>query len=384
MELDRLVKTHALLLYALVLAGCAAPDVAPTPTPPATRAAPTSAPPAEEPAARLEPFASGFARPLLLTHDAEGALYVLEQDGRIWRLQEDARELWLDLDENVNSAGNEQGLLGLAWEPEGGRAYVSYTRNDGHSVLSRLDAQKREEVLLVVAQPYGNHNGGHVAFGPDGFLYYGLGDGGAGNDPQGNGQDPHALLGSLLRLDVSGESGYEVPHDNPFVDGGGAAQVWAKGLRNPWRFSFDRATGDLFLADVGQGAWEEIDYVPAGTRGPLNFGWAAYEAHERNALRQAFSDVTPPVHAYPLRVDGHCAVIGGHVYRGSASPSLAGAYLFGDHCSGEIWTLRYVESEWRVQLLLDTELSITSFGEDAEGEMYVVARQGTVYRLVAR
>ncbi|HVM45961.1 MAG TPA: PQQ-dependent sugar dehydrogenase, partial [Candidatus Thermoplasmatota archaeon] len=354
----------ALLVACLALAGCAAPAVEPTPAPPTGRA-PTATPP-EAPASalRLEPALDGFSRPLLLTHDGTGALYVAEQDGRIWRIERGERALWLDIDEQVGSSGNEQGLLGLAFEPGTRRAYVSYTDNGGDSILSRLHEDGREEVILRVDQPYSNHNGGHVAFGPDGHLYYGLGDGGSANDPQGNGQDPDALLGSLLRLDVSGESGYEAPPDNRY------AEVWAKGLRNPWRFTFDRATGDLYIADVGQGAREEINYVRAGTPGGLNFGWPAYEGTQRRELRAAFSPVTPPVHEYPLRVEGRCAVIGGHVYRGAAEPGLQGAYLFGDHCSGEIWGLRFEEGEWRAALLLASGLNITSFGEDAEGEMY--------------
>ena len=384
MDVDRRVRAFPLTLtVALLLAGCATPDVVPTPTPPATRTAPTSSAAPEGTEVRLELVADGFSRPLGLTHDAEGALYVVEQDGKIWKLSGNERALWLDLDERVGSQGNEQGLFGLAFEPGSARSYVSYTDVEGNSVLSRLDADLREEVILRVDQPYGNHNGGHIAFGPDGYLYFGLGDGGSGGDPHGNGQDPNALLGSLLRLDVSGASGYDAPPDNPYVGGGGKPEVWAKGLRNPWRFSFDRATDDLYIADVGQGAWEEIDYVPAGTGAGMNLGWAAFEANERNNLRAAFSEVTPPVHAYPLRVDGHCAVVGGHVYRGAASPALEGEYLFGDHCSGEIWGLRFVEGAWRVRLLLDTELNITSFGEDAEGEMYVVDRGGAIYRVLA-
>ena len=372
------------LLLALLAAGCTS-GVAPTPAPaslPGASTPDTGGP--DAPAARgvsLEPFLHGFSRPLLLTHDAEGALYVVEQDGRIWRVEEDAREAWLDIDAKVGSLGNEQGLLGLAFDGDG-RAYVSYTDNEGDSVLARyVDGQ--EEVILRVDQPYGNHNGGHVAIGPDGYLYFGLGDGGSGNDPHGNGQDPNALLGSLLRLDVDWPTGYEVPPDNPYVGGGGRSEVWAKGLRNPWRFSFDRGTGDLYIADVGQGAREEIDFVPAGAAGGLNFGWAAYEGSERRELRSAFSEVTPPVHDYPLREEGRCAIVGGHVYRGVREPALTGAYLFGDHCSGEIWALRFVDGAWAVALLLDSDLNITSFGDDAEGEVYVVDRSGGIYRLRA-
>lgn len=420
MELDARLKhqgrgaarVRLVLLCALVLlaAGCSTPApqapslttpvgtttgttaTGPTPggTTPATGPISTT-PPSPGPATGVDLtlVADGLAAPTLLVDVPGVGLVAGEQDGRLVRLHD--KTVLLDIRDRVGSGG-ERGLLGFAPHPDDPRVGIaSYTDQAGDSVLSRFmqvgDGDGAafdpagEEVLLRVDQPYANHNGGHVAFGPDGFLYYGLGDGGSGGDPHGNGQDKDALLGSILRLDV-GVSGEARPAaGNPYVDAEGADEVWAKGLRNPWRFSFDRANGDLFIADVGQGAREEIDYVAAGTPGGLNFGWPAYEGNERHALRPAFSEVTPPVHDYPLREQGRCAIIGGHVYRGEREPALDGSYLFGDHCSGEIWSLRFEEGAWTVRLLLDSELNITSFGEDADGEVYVVDRGGAILRI---
>jgi glucose/arabinose dehydrogenase len=238
---------------------------------------------------------------------------------------------------------------------------------------------------LEIEQPYPNHNGGGVAFGPDDFLYVALGDGGSGGDPLGNAQNTSSFLGKLLRLDVDQEQGYAVPPDNPFAGGGGVPEVWVYGLRNPWRFSFDRRTGDLYIGDVGQGSWEEIDYLPAGHPGGANFGWNYREgAHPYGDANPPESlDLIDPIAEYG-RDQGY-SVIGGLVYRGKQLPEWEGIYLFGDYGSGYIWGLfRSQDNSWEKQLLFQTGSSITSFGEDELGELYYVDQGGGLYQLVNR
>lgn len=280
---------------------------------------------------------------------------------------------------------NEGGLLGLAFSPEfgsDGRVYVYYTAGDPRrSVLSRFrvvgDAIDvgSETVLLEVPQPYGNHNGGQIAFGPDGYLYVGLGDGGSGGDPEGNGQDVSTLLGSILRLDVSGE-GNTVPPDNPFVDTrGGRPEIYAYGLRNPWRFSFDRATGDLWAGDVGQNTWEEVDRIEAGG----NYGWNVMEGLE---CYESSDCETSGLEA-PRAVYGHdegCSVTGGYVYRGTSMPELDGWYVYGDYCSGMIWAVNTADDSAPV-LLAEGGMPIASFGETPDGELLVVTFMNSVLRL---
>ena len=300
---------------------------------------------------------------------------------------------FLDIRERVNDAGNEEGLLGLAFDPafvENGYFYVYYTASrPRRSVVSRFSVGKddpnradpdSELVFLEVEQPYRNHNGGHIAFGPDGMLYVGLGDGGSSGDPRGNGQDTSTLLGSILRIDVSvldQLGGYAAPPDNPFAAGEGTArgEIWAYGLRNPWRFSFDRETGDLWAADVGQNLYEEVDIIGPG----LNYGWNVMEGS--HCFRRESCDsrgLEMPVAEYGR--DGGCSVTGGYVYRGRRMPSLYGAYLYADFCSGKIWALRHDGAAVTEQMLIaDTGLSISSFGEDPSGEVYVVTFEGAVY-----
>ncbi len=339
---------------------------------------------------RLEPVVTrGLAQPVYVTHagDGSGRLFVLEQAGRI-RVVEDGRlrpEPFLDITDRV-LAGGERGLLGLAFHPRfpaNGRYFVNYTRRpDGATVIAEFRAgrdaatpQPAERVLLTVAQPYANHNGGMIAFGPDGYLYAGLGDGGAAGDPADRAQNPRELLGKMLRLDVDGAQPYAIPADNPFAGGGGRPEIWALGLRNPWRFSFDRATGALWAADVGQNAWEEIDVI---TRGG-NYGWRLMEgAHcyrPRTGCRQAGLEL--PVAEY-AQESGRCSITGGYVYRGRRLPGLAGTYVYGDYCSGEIFGL----VDGRQRVLLATGLAISSFGEDEAGELYVVDHRGGLHRLV--
>ena len=379
-----------------------------TPTPTPLAAADTPAPVEVRPLApvELEPAFPGleFDRMVLLTYpeDGSGRLFVVLQPGRIVVFENDpgveSARTFLDIRERVNDAGNEEGLLGLAFDPafaENGYFYVNYTASGPRrTVVSRfsVDADDpnradagSELVFLEVAQPYRNHNGGHVAFGPDGMLYVGLGDGGSSGDPRGNGQDTSTLLGSILRIDVSAldeTGGYTVPPDNPFAGGEGAArpEIWAYGLRNPWRFSFDRETGDLWAADVGQNRYEEIDLVGPGR----NYGWNVMEG--AHCFRRQGCDTRGlefPVAEYGR--DGGCSVTGGHVYRGLRLPTLYGAYLYADFCSGKIWALRHDGTSVTEQMLIaDTGLSISSFGEDPSGEVYVLTFEGTVYRFGGR
>jgi glucose/arabinose dehydrogenase len=338
----------------------------------------------------LQPVAEGLTSPLLVTapDDGSGRLFVVEQVGRV-RIVEDGRllpEPFLDISDRL-VAGGEQGLLGLAFDPsyaDDGRFFVNYTDLQGDTVVSgfhvsdsdpdRADPDS-ERVMLRVDQPFANHNGGNLVFGPDGDLYIGMGDGGSGGDPFGNGQRLDTLLGKMLRLDVDGAGSgepYAIPPGNPFVDRPDARpEIWAYGLRNPWRFSFDRNTGDLWIGDVGQSSWEEIDRAGSDQAG-LDYGWNVMEG---DACYPPGSSCDRSGMTLPVAVYGHdagCAVTGGFVYRGSRWPALAGAYLFSDSCSGTIWGLDAA----RLRLgppavLLETGRSISSFGEDAAGELYV-------------
>jgi glucose/arabinose dehydrogenase len=342
----------------------------------------------------LERFAEGFERPVHLTHAGERRVFVVEQPGTIRVLGEDGRtasQAFLDIRHRVRDSGNEQGLLSVAFHPrfaQNGRFFVNYTDRRGASVVAEFSAGARraladpnsERRLLSVDQPYSNHNGGQLAFGPDGFLYIGMGDGGAGGDPLNAGQDTSTLLGAMLRIDVDGARPYTIPASNPFVKGGGRPEIWAIGLRNPWRFSFDPVTGDLYIADVGQNAFEEIHVHPANARPGANFGWRVLEA---SACYSAFTcsreGLQVPQAEYEH--DEGCSVTGGHVYRGKRWPALAGKYLFGDFCTGTIWTLERQAGRWRREVAVRSNLQISSFGEDAHGELYVLDLGGSVYRI---
>ena len=340
-----------------------------------------------------------FERPVFLTHsgDDSGLLYVVEQDGVIHRIDPatpEQAEVFLDIRSRVSRGGNEEGLLGLAFSPtfaDNGRFYVYYTAaKPRRSVLSRFetgadglgDAQS-EEVFLKVGQPFPNHNGGMITFGPDGMLYIGLGDGGSAGDPFGNGQNPGTLLGTILRIDVEQTSEgalYAIPADNPFAGKSGArGEVWAYGLRNPWRFSFDGKTGDLWVGDVGQNAREEVDIVYPG----VNYGWNVMEGSTCfRAASCADDQLQPPVAEY-----GHslgCSITGGYVYRGQRISVLEGVYLYADFCSGRIWGLRHDGAAVTAQgELVKAPFEISSFGEDAEGEVYVVGFDGGIYTFAA-
>ena len=350
-----------------------------------------------------EVVASGFVNPVQVTHAGDGSqrLFVVEQNGLIRIIQNGSilPTPFLDISDNVICCG-ERGLLGLAFHPNyvnNGFFYLNYTRPDGDTVIARysvsttdpnLAETNSESVVLIVEQPYSNHNGGQLLFSPvDGYLYIGMGDGGSGGDPQNNAQDINSLLGAMLRLDIDSAFPYAIPPDNPFVGSDGLDEIWAYGLRNPWRFSFDRQNGDLYIGDVGQNAWEEIDYQQAGKPGGLNYGWRCKEGtHDYNFSGDCLTaDLTDPIAEYD-HSEGR-AVTGGFVYRGQDFPNMVGIYFYADYVSGNIWSLYKTGSNpdsWSVpELELSSGLLISSFGEDENGEIYVVDRGGgTIRRLV--
>ena len=343
-----------------------------------------------------------FERMVYLTHPdgMPERLYLVLQPGRIMVFdnvsEPSSPQTFLDIRGRVSDRGNEEGLLGLAFDPDykdNGYFYVYYSAGSPRrSVIARYQASPdaesgvpdSEKIIMEIGQPFSNHNGGHIAFGPDGYLYVGLGDGGSGGDPRGHGQNLETLLGTIIRIDVStlDETGsYAVPQDNPFVGVEGVrAEIWAYGLRNPWRFSFDRETGDLWAGDVGQNKLEEIDVIRPGG----NYGWNIMEG--TSCFRDAGcgrEGLEPPVAEYGR--DGGCSVTGGYVYRGRRIPSLVGAYVYGDFCTGNIWALRYDGSRVVEQTrIADTDLQISSFAEGPDGEIYVLSFTGEIARLALR
>ncbi len=335
----------------------------------------------------LEEWATGLDSPVAFAPRPNSELlYVAEQYSGVRIVQADGTvgELALDLAAAVSS-GNEQGVLGLAFSPDGSKLYVNYTDtgDDTHVAEYAMDGDLIDPAsardVLFVEQPFSNHNGGDLKFGPDGMLYIALGDGGAGGDPLGSGQDIDSLLGKILRIDPngSGSTDYAVPSDNPFVDGDGADEVWAFGLRNPWRFSFDRLTGDLWIGDVGQNQYEEISFGPAGVGG-RNYGWNEREGlHDYEGGEQPAGGVDPVIELD--HADGNCSITGGFVYRGAAIAPLIGSYVFGDFCKGELIALDADQAP----IALDQGVSqLSSFGEDNAGELYAISREGTVWKLV--
>ena len=359
-------------------------------------AAAQNSPSADLPALELErvfPVLT-FERPVLLTHagDGSGQVYVVEQHGVIHRIDPatpERTDVFLDISARVSRQGNEEGLLGLAFDPaysENERFYVYYSAaSPRRSVLSqfeiRADGQgdaASESVLLEVPQPYRNHNGGMIEFGPDGMLYVALGDGGSAGDPRRHGQNLGTLLGTILRIDVTQPEGgapYTVPADNPFVGQSGArGEIWAYGLRNAWRFSFDRETGDLWTGDVGQNALEEVDVVRRGG----NYGWNEMEGSR--CFRPACDPDAFEAPVVEYGRDGGCSITGGYVYRGQRLPELQGVYLYADFCSGRIWGLRWDGERVTEQAqLARAEFQIPSFGEDEAGEVYVLGFDGGIY-----
>jgi len=362
---------------------------------------------------RLHSIADGLDSPVTITHarDQSGRLFVVEQAGTVRVIQHDKLQQlpFLDIRSKVTDGG-ERGLLGLAFHPgfkSNGRFFLNYTTEEAgqlYTLISEFTARKgvadinSEQVLLRIKQPWGNHNGGQLAFGPDGYLYIALGDGGAGNDPQNNGQNLATLLGKILRIDINRQTGgrrYAIPISNPFITSPDARpEIWAYGLRNPWRFSFDRLSGELYAADVGQDEIEEINIIRRG----LNYGWRVMEGPD---CTPGINDecnknlYTPPIYSY--KHDIGASITGGYVYRGKKIPELCGTYIYGDFVSQAIWGLRYEgktvinhktlfspRSIFRLAIdyFDDDGLLISTFGEDEEGELYVAAYQsGRIYRI---
>lgn len=411
-----------IVMAALIMAGCRPAGTAtPAPTSVVNTALPTASPtelstatPEIEPTAVTPVLenAADFPDPALFTWnlvvdglvkptdladmaDGSGRLLVLEQGGVIRILENGSlsEQVFLDLTDRVGSSGSEQGLLGIALDPdygENGIFYLNYTDKDGDTVVARyhrsadgvLGDPASEELLLQVAQPYANHNGGDLEFGPDGMLYIGLGDGGSGGDPQKNAQNPETLLGKMLRLDVRGKETYTIPADNPFAGGAGRQEIWALGLRNPWRYSFDSLTGDLYIADVGQNKYEEVSFLLAGSPAGANFGWNFREgaqAYEGNPPEG--TTLVEPIYVYDHGQG--CSVTGGYVYRGEKLPEFYGIYLLGDYCSGIVWGLMHgPDGKWVSQQLFQLPANISSFGRDASGELYLLDhRTGGIFRL---
>ncbi|GMQ78087.1 MAG: PQQ-dependent sugar dehydrogenase [Anaerolineae bacterium] len=346
----------------------------------------------------LVPVIGGFIKPTDLVHANDERLFVVEQGGKIWIVEDNQRieESFLDITDRVGSSQLEQGLLSLAFHPnypEINSIFVNYTNLQGATVISRFLVDptrpnkalaESEEILLTIDQPFGNHNGGQLKFGPDQMLYIGLGDGGGADDPFNNGQNPSTLLGTLLRIDVNMTDGYAIPPDNPYLEDASIPdEIWATGLRNPWRFSFDRETGGLYLSDVGQSSWEEINYQEADSGGGANYGWNITEGNHCFASESCdMSGFITPVAEYS-HAEGGCSVTGGYVYRGKLYPEMSGNYFFGDYCSGFIWSLiQETGGEWKKNLVLQGGFNLSSFGEDVNGELYVLDHSsGTIYRL---
>ena len=343
-----------------------------------------------------KPVIQGLDKPLGLTHagDNSGRLFIVEQPGKI-RIAQNGNLIempFLDIKSKVEDGGNEQGLLGLAFHPHyqhNGWFFANYTGQGGDTFISRFSVSTdadianpdSELVIMRIKQPFANHNGGHLVFGPDGYLYIGMGDGGSAGDPYGNAQNRESLLGKILRIDVDHGDPYAIPGDNPFAYSGGLPEIWAIGVRNPWRFAFDRGTGDLFIGDVGQNQWEEIDYLQSGgfekSSQIINLGWNFWEAaHLYEGTPPEEVNMIAPIWEYPHSQG--CSVTGGIVYRGGLS-EWQGIYLYGDFCSGTIWGLiRQPEGGWLNALLFETGANITSFGEDEQGEIYLVDRNGSI------
>jgi len=376
----------------------------PTPSP---RAVPTASPVSTGPTRlKLALVTGGLSSPIGIVNagDGTGRLFINERGGRIRVIAANGTlqaAPFVDLSDRI-LAGGEQGLLGVAFHPgfeANRRLFVYYTHlGDGTMTVSELTASAdganadpaSERVLLTFPDQYSNHNGGQLAFGPNGYLYIGFGDGGGGGDPLGSGQSLQTLLGKILRIDVNGAHAagkqYAIPASNPYASGGispgaGLPEIWAYGLRNPWRFSFDRATGDLYIGDVGQANWEEIDRQAASSRGGENYGWNAREGNHCYSSACEEVDAVAPLAEYSH--DLGCSVSGGYVYRGSAQPALRGFYLFGDYCSGTIFTIPTTGSVHTPKAVASTGRQISSFGEAENGEVYLVdLGGGGLYRVL--
>ena len=374
-------------------------------------------------------IADGYKKPVFITSYPNNAklLYIVEQAGLI-KLINDGKKLsrpFFDINKRVvnpNRPGDERGLLGFAFHPNhtnNGKFYINYMDNDGNTIISEFSTNselranhKSERIILKLKQPYGNHNGGDIQFGPDGYLYISIGDGGKAGDPLNAGQDLSSLFGKIIRIDIE-QKPYSIPKSNPFFgQKGKREEIWAWGLRNVWRFSFDKQTGDKYLADVGQNKWEEVNFEPASSKGGLNYGWRIMEANhcydpKENCPTEGLikpiieypNDANHPAFAFRIieelsfsetDVEG-CSVTGGYVYRGQKIKSMQGQYIFGDYCSGNIWTLRVVNGK-AINFKNRTEeinigggeftTYISSFGQDSDGEIYIIDYNGGIYKLI--
>ena len=357
---------------------------------------------------KTEVFVTGLSAPLLVTFAPGDStrVFIVEQGGRIKLVRNDS--LLPDPFLNINSlvsSGSERGLLGLAFHPDyqsNGQFFVNFTNTSGNTVVRRYNVSANPDSadassgfnIITINQPFSNHNGGMIAFGPvDGYLYIGMGDGGSANDPGNRAQNKKELLGKMLRIDVDSGSPYGIPGDNPFVsDNGYSPEIWALGLRNPWRFSFDRATGDMYIGDVGQNIIEEIDYQAGSSSGGENYGWRLKEGSNcfiPSTGCDTIAGLTDPVAEYTHGgIPNKCSVTGGYVYRGCAIPDLQGTYFYGDFCSGVNWSIRYdgttiTDSTNRTAELGLGTVAISSYGEDYYGELYICSYfAGTVYKIV--
>ena len=396
----------------LASAGTPQPSVAPGGEGVATRAVATGAEPAGAPAA-FDPSAiklyfsrvttNTFSKPVLVTHagDDSGRLFIVEQTGRVRVVTREGRLLsspFIDLSASV-SKGSEQGLLGLAFHPgfrTNRKVYVNFTTTSGDTAINeyRVPAganavdRSTGRRVITIDQPYANHNGGHIAFGPDGYLYVGMGDGGGAGDPGNRAQNLDSLLGKMLRIGVNTTSGYTISPSNPYVGKTGRDEIWSRGLRNPWRWSFDRATGDLWIADVGQNRYDEVNrnLASAGGGKAANYGWRVMEAracyNPSTGCSTAGKQLPLIVSSLEAGAEDNCALTGGYVYRGPQT-LLQGGYLYGDFCSGRVWGIRSTATSGTPTLLANLRSNISSFGENQAGDVYITTLNGGVYRIVA-
>ena len=351
-----------------------------------------------QPTFQLKQYATGFSSPIDITNAGDDRLFIAERAGVIKIIDKDGSTIatpYLDIKSKIKSGG-EQGLLGLTFHPnykENGFFFVNYTNTGGDTHISKFkvsyDPNKgdpaSEVVLMKIDQPYSNHNAGDLCFGKDGYLYFGLGDGGSGGDPQGNGQNKKALLGKMIRIDVDKKDNgkeYAIPADNPFVnDDSTLDEIWALGVRNPWRISFDRETDDLWIADVGQDKWEELDFEPAGSKGGLNYGWKCREG-KHDFGNGCNGDFTEPIVEYDHSQNGGYSVTGGFVYRGCMYSNLNGVYFMTDYVTGHFWTVQKDGNDWKVDRKAGVQKNISTFGQDSKGELYAGnISNGTIYMI---